>query len=216
MARRIVVVALGALLAAGCADYDPGPESYIYNYAHYTKPEPASFVHCYNYTCRTEVTTFVTPQEFADITAELRTPSATPLEERLRIKRAIARWEQVVGARTGTWRDKREDDPADDSEGSDFQLDCMDEAFNTSSYLMMMNDAGLLHWHKILYPHSRGVISAFGLPHHSATIQDKQTGRLYVVDSWFYDNGQPPVIMPVEVWEKGYSPRHDGAWTGED
>jgi hypothetical protein len=22
----------------------------------------------------------------------------------------------------------------------------------------------------------------------------------YVVDSWFYDNGQPAVVMPLEAW----------------
>jgi hypothetical protein len=213
---RVALVALCALLAAGCSDYDPGPETYVYYYAHYTKPTPAHFVQCFNYTCRTEVTTFVTPAEFADITAELATPAHTPLEERLRIKRAIAKWETIVGARTGTWRDKGEDESGNGEVTADFQLDCMDEAFNTSSYLMMMRDAGLLRWHKILYPHSRGIVSAFGPPHHSATIQDTQTQRIYVVDSWFYDNGEAPVIMPIEIWEKGYAPSRNGPWTGED
>jgi hypothetical protein len=211
---RICLDALSALLAGACVENDPGPETYIYHYARYTKPIPANFVECFNFTCRTQVRTFVTPEEFADIAAEFKTPAATPREERQRIKRAIAKWETVVGRRTGTWRDKAEDES--DTLAAEFQLDCMDEAFNTTSYLMMMNDAGLLRWHKILYPHSRGIISAFGLPHHSATIQDKQTQRLYVVDSWFYDNGQPPVIMPIEPWEKGYSPWRNGPWTGEE
>ena len=211
---RIGIVALCTLLAAGCVEYDPGPETYLYNFAHYTKPTPASFVQCYNYSCRAQVRTYVTPQEFASITADFKTPSASPKEERQRIKAAIAKWETVVGERTGTWRDKGYDEG--DSINADFQLDCMDEAFNTSSYLMMMNDAGLLRWHKILFPHSRGIISAFGPPHHSATIQDKQTQRLYVVDSWFFDNGVPPVIMPLEDWEKGYSPDRNGPWKGEE
>lgn len=213
---RIGLIALCALLAAGCVEYDPGPETYLYNFARITKPTPANFVECYNYSCRAQVHTFVTPEEFADITAEFKKPSTTPYEERQRIKRAIAKWETVVGQRTGTWRDKGEDESEEGDLTANFQLDCMDEAFNTTSYMMMMNEAGMIRFHKILFPHSRGFISALGPPHHSATLQDKQTQRLYVVDSWFYDNGRPPVIMPLEVWEKGWAPSRNGPWTGEE
>ena len=33
-----------------------------------------------------------------------------------------------------------------------------------------------------------------------------ENGALYVVDSWFFDNGQPAVVMPLALWQSGESP----------
>jgi hypothetical protein len=36
--------------------------------------------------------------------------------------------------------------------------------------------------------------------HWSAAIEERTSSMHYVVDSWFYDNGQPAVVMPLDDW----------------
>jgi len=55
-------------------------------------------------------------------------------------------------------------------------------------------------------PSSRGFQHGFVAPHHAATVQENASARRFVVDSWFHDNGRLPVVMPVEIWEKGWYP----------
>lgn len=200
-------------LLGGCAGYEPGPDTYLFSYGRTTNPQPTGFVHCYDFTCRTTVNTLVTEDELARIGAPFATPSRDAREERRRIRLAIALWEQVVGARTGTAADVGSE--SGDKWGGRFQQDCMDETFNTTAYLMMMEQAGWLKFHRVVYPSSRGFISAAGLPHHAATIEEAATRRRFVVDSWFLDNGRPAVVMPVEIWEKGWSPSQTGGWREE-
>jgi len=52
-------------------------------------------------------------------------------------------------------------------------------------------------------------------PHHAATVREKGSGRRLVIDSWFFDNGRPPVVMPVEIWEKGWYPSTHPMWRDE-
>ena len=42
----------------------------------------------------------------------------------------------------------------------------------------------------------------------SAVIEEKRGGAVsqFVVDSWFVDNGQPAVILPLADWKKGAGP----------
>jgi hypothetical protein len=42
--------------------------------------------------------------------------------------------------------------------------------------------------------------------HHAATVQDIDTGDVWVVDGWFRDFGAPPVVVPLALWKEGFSP----------
>jgi hypothetical protein len=42
--------------------------------------------------------------------------------------------------------------------------------------------------------------------HWSARIRERETKKVYVVDSWFVDNGRPAVVLPVEDWLAGNTP----------
>ena len=35
---------------------------------------------------------------------------------------------------------------------------------------------------------------------HYARVRERETQEAYVVDSWFYDNGHPAVVVPVKDW----------------
>lgn len=202
------------LVAGLAACQDPGPDTYLYTYGRTTSPKPAQFVHCYGFTCRITVETSVTRPEMQRIGALFAQPPRTAREERQRVAQAIALWEQIVGAKTGTAADVGSE-TGDRRWNDEFQQDCMDETFNTTSYLMMMNEAGWIRFHSIVYPSTRGPQNGFVAPHHAATLLEKGSTRRYVVDSWFFDNGQPPVVMPVEIWEKGWYPSTHPAWRDE-
>lgn len=122
--------------------------------------------------------------------------------ERMLIARAIGKLEALVGAKTGTAGDK-----AGTFNNSKFpgQLDCNDEAINTTTYLRLMVQAGLIKWHVVEDTRTRHFFFS-GWPHTTAVMRQTDTGQHYAVDSWFYDNGHAATIVPFEVWKDGFMP----------
>ena len=51
--------------------------------------------------------------------------------------------------------------------------------------------------------------AVFGFETVIAVIEDLDSGSRYVVDSWFFDNGQPPHIVRLEDWYAGQDPVDD-------
>jgi hypothetical protein len=85
------------------------------------------------------------------------------------------------------------------------QQDCIDESVNTSLYLTLLESVGLMRFHTEEDRATRGHF-ILGYPHTTAVIREIKSGNLYAVDSWFYDNGMPPVIIPIETWKDGWEP----------
>jgi hypothetical protein len=118
-----------------------------------------------------------------------------PKQERTQIKQAIALLEVLVGAKTGTWRDLALNEKPAEKKG---QLDCKAEATNTTTYLRLLQQDGLLKWHKV---QDYVVRDRFWLvPHWTGVIEDQTTGVKYSVDSWFRKNGDPPTVVTLERW----------------
>jgi hypothetical protein len=122
--------------------------------------------------------------------------------ERALIAKAIAKFEVVVGNKVGTHLDK-----AGTFNNSQFtgQQDCNDEAINTTTYLRLLVQAGLVKFHLVEDTRTRHFFFS-GWPHTTAVIRQLDTQARYAVDSWFFDNGQPATIVPFEVWKDGYIP----------
>jgi hypothetical protein len=78
----------------------------------------------------------------------------------------------------------------------------------------LMVRAGLIRFHEILDTKTRNFFFN-GWPHTTAVIREKQAdqalNKTYAVDSWFYDNGQPAVIVPLEQWKSGWKPENSPA-----
>ena len=116
-------------------------------------------------------------------------------DERMQVKQAIALLEILVGAKTGTWRDLALNQIPSEKAG---QLDCKAEATNTTTYLRLLEQDGLLKWHKV---QNSVVRDRFWLvPHWTGVIEDQTTGIKYSVDSWFKKNGEPPTVVTLERW----------------
>jgi hypothetical protein len=85
------------------------------------------------------------------------------------------------------------------------QQDSIDESVNTSLYLTLLQSVGLMRFHTVQDRATRGSF-ILGYPHTAAVIRETKTGKEYAVDSWFYDNAKPPVIIPIEIWKEGWQP----------
>jgi len=168
-------------------------------------PDPQRFSVCWSHSCSTVATVALPPEAWERVRAVFREPSTTPADERGRIGAAIALLETLVGQMTGTWRDYGGDLRGFARPG---QMDCVDEANNSTTYLKMLAADGLLTWHTVGEILKRGNI-LFGMPHATAVITDTATNEQWAVDSWFLDNGKPPYIVPYRMWNDGWNPPNE-------
>lgn len=123
-------------------------------------------------------------------------------QERILIAQAIGAMESIVGRLTDTATDL-----AGTFGNADFpgQMDCNDEAINSTTYMRLMRNYGLIKFHEIEDMRTRNFFFN-GWPHSTAVIRETASGARFAVDSWFYDNGFPATIVPFSDWKSGYIP----------
>ena len=166
-----------------------------------TDPDPARFNICYNYGCASLAWLKLDTGQWQSVLAVFAPPAEDAAGEREQIRAAIARFETLVGAMTGTDRDLGGTWPGFGRPG---QMDCIDESTNTTIYLLMLQKYGLLRWHRVADRATRW--SLFSWPHTTAVIEERDGARRWAVDSWFLDNGKPPFVLPLETWRRGWKP----------
>ncbi len=160
-------------------------------------PAPASFYSCTDYHCDEGETVSLSSRQWDQVRSLFSSPR-TAAQERQQIRKAIALLEVEVGNITGTSRDLAKNVAGSGQPG---QLDCISESKNTTTYLQLISNDGLLRWHAV---EERRLRHPWILDlHWAAVIRDKQADKRYAVDSWFLDNGQPPYIQPLDQWLSG-------------
>jgi len=137
----------------------------------------------------------VSEEQWAKVRNYFDPPTTSPHNERCAIRRAVAIMEQIAATQTPTRLDRAGNQRDPSGAGA---MDCLDESTNTRTYLLLFDQHGLLRWHDILGTAHRGPLQ-FDI-HNSAAIRDRTTQRIYVVDSWHLDNGQPPYVQAFEDW----------------
>lgn len=166
------------------------------------EPSYGKFSVCHDHTCQEVITVSLSLSVWHEIISPLQPASATASDERAAIATAVGNMETVVGKLTGTHTDKGGNLKGFGQSG---QMDCIDESTNTTSYLNMLAEDGLLQHHSVADRSTRfGIIA--GLPHTTAVIRENVFGQLFAVDSWFFDNGKPPVIIEIQQWKAGWDP----------
>jgi hypothetical protein len=165
-------------------------------------PVPGRFSVCHGHGCRNLDTVALSGAEWKEISFIFQQVINDPAVERDRIRQAIGMLETRVGKITGTAGDKGGNWAGF---GLDGQMDCIDESINTTTYLRMLAGQGLITQHTVEGRETRGWF-IFGWPHTTAVIRERASGQLWVVDSWFLDNGEPPFILPLTVWKQGWQP----------
>jgi hypothetical protein len=200
MAGLAVLAALGL---AGCTHEGFGSANG--HFATFSVPEPkGATVHvCHAYGCRNQTKVRFSDKDLADIKAlmtKYRTKADTAEDERRAVAYAIGWIETDVGEKIGTKTDRAGMDFA--GSGDPTQQDCVDEATNTTSYLTVLVNAGLIKHHTIGTPFAkenylRGIS---GWTHWTAVLVEKANTQKWAVDSWIYANGENPAIVKAEDW----------------
>ncbi len=170
-------------------------------------PSLDAFPVCYKHTCAAVDTVSLSPKEWEEIRKIFQPSAKSPEAERQLIKKAVSRLEVVIGKKVNTLNDKGGNfDGMFIHDG--YQMDCIDESSNTTTYLTLMQKDNLLKWHQVQSTKTRGFF-IFGMPHTTAVIKENQSNKIWAVDSWFRDNGVEPDILPISQWSDGWSPEKD-------
>jgi hypothetical protein len=170
-------------------------------------PTPQRFSFCWGGTCAAIEQVGLTPAEWSRVRAMFDPMPRDAESERETVRAAIGLLESIVGSKTGTSGDRAGTFGNSAWPG---QLDCNDEATNSTNYMRMMRADGLMRFHEILDTKTRGGFLIFGR-HSTAVIAETGTMKKFAVDSWFYDNGQPATILPLETWQAGWKPDNSSA-----
>jgi len=155
---------------------------------------------CYNWGCHTRAQVVFDVNHLLALAA-LFEGADTPALERTSIQLAIGMMGRIAGEQTPIHNDRGGNL---NDEGVEGGMDCIDHAHNTTAYLRLLERRGLLRFHVVLEP----VLRAPWLfdAHWAAHIRERESGRDYVVDSWFFDNGEPAAIFTLQEWKKGAEP----------
>ena len=151
---------------------------------------------CRGYGCRIVDTVTFTKRDWKYIIEPIAFKPRSAADERERLRWVIGRFETTAGAMTGTSADV----PGTYWELGDDQQDCADESTNTTMYLLMLQEQGLLRYHTV-----GGTAGRFP-PHLTAVMIEKATGTAYALDSWFHYNGVRAEVVPLDEWKVGWHP----------
>ena len=173
------------------------------NTAFIGSPTPDNYSICHGHTCAKFAFISLTATQWKTIESLFLPIANDAAQERQYIAKAIALLETYSGEQAGTNRDRAENDI---SQGLNGQLDCIDEATNTTVYLRLLSDNDLLAFHQQASRTSRGGLFS---PHNTATIIETESNQRYAIDSWFYANGELPVIVPLTLWKSGWKPENN-------
>ncbi|MCB1785881.1 MAG: hypothetical protein H6953_11275 [Chromatiaceae bacterium] len=202
--RSVDGVLAGWLLLMHPVFADQAYEELYRQYDFPEAPSPKDVPVCYGHGCATVARVALSDPQWQQVSTHLSAPAADPAAEREQVRNAIAEMERVVGELAGTSGDR-----AGDLSGFGTlqpQMDCVDESSNTTTYLTILEQAGLLRWHTVEPRAHRGFLIVGGWPHFTAVLRETGNGTRWTVDSWFRDNGAPPDVVDLETWKGGWRP----------
>lgn len=151
-------------------------------------------VYCHGYGCEFQTPVPIDDAALSSLQRIFAGHQSNAAEERKAISEAVRWWERRASPLTGGPPRKHGSDISQAHHlGS---TDCIDEATNSTSILVILEQHGLLKFHTVQRPASRGyIVNA----HSTAVIQEKG-GEAWVVDMWMHDMGEAPDIMTLTQW----------------
>ena len=157
---------------------------------------------CYGYGCLVQAEIHYADRQLEQIARQL-TGAPDAAAERALLATAVGQ----LYAWAGEQSDIRHDRGGNYADGGPGKMDCIDHSTSTTRLLRLLEARGALRWHRVSDIEVRYWAYVFPA-HYSAVIEslNDSEGRYFVVDSWFVDNGQSAVILPLEEWKKGAGP----------
>ncbi len=170
---------------------------------------------CYNYGCNREVEIRYHRASLNRLAARLALASSAE-DERTRLAQEIGRMYRIAATQSPVAAD-RAGNFLDGGEAG--RMDCIDHSTSTMRLLELLEARGWLRFHRVVEPARR---TRFIFQHFSAVIEERAEGegieggadallsappaQRYVVDTWFVDNGEPAVVLPLAEWLNGGGP----------
>jgi hypothetical protein len=160
---------------------------------------------CFNYGCLAQAEVVYDDEQLRDL-GRILGAAGDADQEREKIGIAVGRLLGWAGQQSPIFADRGGNY---DDDGVYGRMDCIDHSTTTTRLLQMIERLGLLRHHRVLKAELRWRFLIF--EHYAALIEENEAAapqdeRRYVVDSWFFDNGQPAVVMPLAQWRAGEGP----------
>ena len=187
------LLGLGLVSLGGCVYREEGPPEAHFAEFSASPPKADQVTVCHAYGCQAQTPFTFTQGDIAELSSLMRSVPRddSPYEERRAMAYAIAWMERRVAPTVGTATDR----PSMDFSGSGdvSQQDCVDEATNTTSYLLVLDRHGLIRHHVIERPFAKDDFGHW--THWAALVREKESGELFAIDSSASANGENPTIQ---------------------
>ncbi|WP_321340550.1 hypothetical protein [Breoghania sp.] len=196
VSRGALWAVLGVLLA-GCAGQALESPTTWYGRHNAVKPRGDRIVICHGFGCSLRTPVDFSAKDLAKLKRIVAAGASSPAAERKALARAVRWQERRVAPTVGSANDKG---GFNFESGVPGQMDCIDEATNTTSLLLTAERHGYLKHHDVRSPVARGFFLDGRYPHATAVVSEKKSGNTWAIDSWTHDNGVLPDVMPLEKW----------------
>lgn len=172
----------------------------LYTSVSINPPSPNGMTVCYGFVCRRRAELTFTAADQKQLSQIMAAGKASAIAERAAVKKAVIWFDKRMGPAIGTTTRVARADIRNRADASNY--DCWDSTRNVSSFLLVLQEWGLLKHHTVGNPRYRGNILAMQLPHNTAVLTEKTSRVEWVVDMWTTRYAQPPDVMLVEQWLK--------------
>lgn len=158
-------------------------------------PDPAHLQICHGFGCTYRTRLNFTKAELGELARLMSTGSPSAASER----EAIAQTEIWFSNRV-TKLLSHARHPGWYVEGAfvEGEMDCLDVTTNTTALVLVLDEMGLLRHHTLKHPTARGIF-VYGA-HATTVLEDRQTGRDWVVDPWHNAPGTRADVLPLDQW----------------
>jgi hypothetical protein len=195
-----------ALAVSACAENPHHLNTHYLDRFAATNPTVASFTVCHGFNCVEKKPVSLSADQWRRIAAVFKPRAKNAQLERQQIARAVALTETFVGPQAGIaakqWTHKNM--LVWPNLGDLTQIDCVDAAVNTWTYMTLMERAGLFQFHKVAQLSYAGSFTDPDL-RNTAVVQQID-GGYFAVDASLVDHGAPPLVMPLAVWLDTWPP----------
>jgi hypothetical protein len=164
-------------------------------------PTLSSVVVCHGFGCRFRTPIGLSAADRAKLVQLLAAGRANAESERKAVAEAVAWFQKRVAPEAGTTTAKAYATGVFDAQPS--QFDCIDASTNTTTTLTLLEELGLLRYHRLEAPVSRNPFLGLGVIHTTAVLVELDGGREWAIDSWVRDNGKLPDVLPLKTWYAG-------------
>lgn len=178
---------------------------------------PENLTYCFAHSCARRHAVVFAPAQWDQVRAVFTEPASDDAanspdlglaaQERQYIRAAIGLMERIAAAQAGTEGDLAGTTPIFFQANGPAQLDCYDEAINTSNFLGLLARDGLLRHHRVRPPVQRWFVGGDYI--HATAVIEESNSALYAVDSSFHHSGAEAETAPLEAWLAGWAPMDD-------